>query len=262
MDFKIIAFISSIIVALFVTIGFNFKNDLSQKSQLDNILSEVVDENLNVEPPQELIKEVKTDIGNVLTKKTKLGNIYTPRNTNNKLLTENDAEGAFSYGNVQGLMKKGASWGRAGPDERSLISEPDIQSKYVYGLNKHNVSKQYDDYARDGPISIGDVPSARVKENFRYMRTAVAQMDNIRANSYKYNIDIDGGVGKEILTYSKSKFISPGFVSGYIESKNPINLNESVVPVYKDLPLDVNIGVKEANDSVNFHADNKLIFKI
>ena len=261
MDFKIIAFISSIIVALFITFGFNFKNDLSQKSQLDNILSEVVDENLNVEPPQEPIKEVKTDIGNVLNKKTKSGNIYTLRNTNN-LLIENDVEGGFSYGNIQGLIKKGASWGQAGPDEKSPISKSDIQSKYVYGLNKHSVSKQYDYYVRDGHMAIGDLPSARVKEGFRYMRTAVAQMDNIRANSYKHNIDIGGGVAKELLTYSKSKIVSPGFVSGYIESKNPININESDVPVYKQQPPDVKIGIQEANDSVNFNADNKLIFKI
>ena len=260
MDFKILAFISSIIMVLFVTNFFNFNNDSLQKSELDRILSEVVDENLTSEPQEELVKEVITDIGNVLNKKTRSGNIYTSRDTN-KLLTENDAEGGFSYGNIQGLMKKGASWGQAGPDEKSLISEPDIQSKYVYGLNNHYIAKRYDDYVKDGHMGVADVPSANVKEAFRYMRTVGEQMNNIRANSYKHNIDIDGGIGKEILTYSKSKIVSPGFVSGYIESKNPINIRESTVPVYKDLPSDVKIGVEEASNSINFNADNNLIFK-
>ena len=256
MDIKIITFISSIVLVLFVIYG--FKNEYAQKSELDRVLSEVINEDLTIDQQDEPIKNIKADVGNVLTKKTKNDNIYNTRK--NKLLVEFDSEGGFNYKGLEGYMKKGASWGRSGVNESNLISRPDIQSKYEYGINNHRLVSNYDDYAKDGHLAIGDTPSSKVKESFRYMRTATEQMNNIRANSYKNNIDIEGSVGKDILTYSKSKIISPGFVSGYIESKNPIRLTDDVVPIYKDIALDLGAGIEESKNSIKFNNKENLIF--
>jgi len=260
MDLKIITFISSIVLVLFVIYGFNFKNDLSQRSELDKVLSEIINEDLTIDQQEEPIKNIKADVGNVLNKKTKNDDIYNTKK--NKLLVEFDAEGAFNYKGLEGSMRKGASWGRSGVNDSNLISKPDIQSNYVYGINNNRLVSNYDHYSKDGSLSIGDTPSARVKESFRYMRTAAEQMNNVAANSYKNNIDIDGSVGKDILTYSKSKIVSPGFVSGYIESKNPIRLTDDVVPVYKDFALDLQLDLEESRNSIKLNNKKNLIFNI
>lgn len=258
MDIKIITFISSIVLVLFVIYGFNFKNEYAQKSELDRVLSEVINEDLTIDQQEEPIKNIKADVGNVLTKKTKNDNIYNTRK--NKLLVDFDAEGGFNYKGLEGSLRKGASWGRAGVNESDLISRPDIQSKYAYGINNHRLVSNYDNYAKDGHLAIGDTPSSKVKESFRYMRTATEQMNNIRANSYKNNVDIEGSVGKDILTYSKSKIISPGFVSGYIESKNPIRLTDDVVPIYKERASDLEAGIEDSKKYINFNNNDNLIF--
>lgn len=252
MYYKIIVLVSVIIISFFVTMGFNNKNNLQQK-EIDLILAGNVEQNLRDETNDALKKQIKTDVGNVLNKKTNSKDIYM--GNNNKKIINHDAEGGFSYSSFQNSMRSGAEWGKAGINEYDL-KEPDVQSNYTFGLNKQKVYNGFDNYNKDGDFGIGDTSDAKVQENYRYMRTALAQLQNVISNSQKSNIDIDGGVDKEILVHAKSKIINPSFVYGYIESKEPIQLNNGIVPVYKKTLPKIEVGINESKNNINSNNEN------
>lgn len=257
MDSKIILFVISLFLTIYAASIISKKDNA--EINIDTVLSPIIEE--PIEKPKEEPIPVQTDVGNVLNKRTRVDNIYNS-GRKHMLIQETDAEGGFNYSNLQGLVKKSAVWGRSGPDENSYEKVLDIQPKYLYGLNRNKNIKYFDKhFSVDGHQPVNDVSSAKVQERYRYMNTALSQLNNAKANSYKNNIDLDTPAGKNILTFSKSKILAPNFSTGYLDSREPINITGGI-PVNKDLPPDVNKGVQELSNEIKFNNDNKIIYKI
>ena len=254
MDSKLIVFILSLIMLYCLV------NNVPKSDKLENIvdvLSSITDEQLNAAPVENVVPK---NIGNALNRRTDQAPIVNT--SSNIRIDQRSNRGGIVSNNLQGRMRKAAGWARAGPDEDSLIKDADIQPKYIYGLRKSRINNSFNKhFAADPHMGTGDVSSSDVQERYRYMSTALSQLSNAKANSYKHNIDLGGGVDKEILVYSNSKTISPGFSTGLLENREPVQLGEGI-PVNKDVPPDVGIGVQQFRDETINNIDNKLIYKI
>lgn len=256
MDSKLVVFILSLAM-LYCLVKNLPQND--NLENIDDVLSKITEEQLN-EGPTEPQPVQSVNIGNALNRRTSDSAIFNTRSNNT--IQQRSSRGGIKINDMQGRMRGGAAWGRAGPDEDSLIKDADVQPKYLYGVRKHRIRSSFKDhYAADPHFGTEDVSSSSVQERYRHMNTALSQLSNAKANSYKHNIDLDRGVDKEILVYSNSKMISPGFSAGFLENREPVQLGDGI-PVNRDVPPDVNLGVQQFKAETVDQIDNKLIYKI
>lgn len=254
MDSKFIILTISLFLVIY---AFSLMSKNKESMEIDSLLDPIIEDHEIEEVKQE--NKIVT-IGNVLNRKTSKKTIYNSQA--NKMIKESDSLGGFNYSHLKGLNGKNTEWGRSGLSEDNISKQNDIQSKYLYGMNRYKKVLEYDKHFVDDPEQpTENITDAEVNERYKYMNTALNQLGNAMANSDKNNINLEGAKSNDLLTFSKSKILAPSFSFGYLEAKDPISLKSNTA-FNRELPPDVDRGVENFSNEVKFNNDNKIINKI